>query len=460
MFGTWNTGDQSARAHEQRRHRRERRRSRRDYIGSPHRFRIEWDASSVRFYIDGTLVHTAVASAARCARSPATSPPAAARCPSTGCGCRPTPRPAPSCPASTTPAHRGPTGARCPTWPTCRRDHARLEVRTGNVPTPDGWWTSFAPVAAGEDVATSGRYLQYRVQATSSAGCHPDAALGDPPLHGAARHHGSDDHRPHAGAGRHRRHDRHRCHRHLQRADGPGTITAATFTLRAAGAGATCRPPSATPARPRRWSPSADLATTPVHRHRGGHRGRPRATRWGRPPPGPSRPPTAQHDRHHPGRLRGRHHQHTPTWPRPAGEVILAPTVGAEFGGRGLPAGWSSTLWAGGSGGSTIANGTITLDQALLATDLFYTPGRSLEFAANFSDPNQHVGFANDFNNGQWAIFSTGQTGDQLYARSLVPGGTRYAARRNVSRWRAPVPYRVDAVAGSLLDRRRAGRAA
>ena len=28
------------------------------YIGSPHRFRIEWD-TAVRFYIDGTLVHTA-----------------------------------------------------------------------------------------------------------------------------------------------------------------------------------------------------------------------------------------------------------------------------------------------------------------------------------------------------------------------------------------------------------------
>ena len=28
------------------------------YIGSPHRFRVEWD-TSVRFYIDGNLVHTA-----------------------------------------------------------------------------------------------------------------------------------------------------------------------------------------------------------------------------------------------------------------------------------------------------------------------------------------------------------------------------------------------------------------
>ena len=45
-----------------------------------------------------------------------------------------------------------------------------LAVRTGDTPTPDGSWSTFAPIASGENVASSGRYLQYRVQATSSAG--------------------------------------------------------------------------------------------------------------------------------------------------------------------------------------------------------------------------------------------------------------------------------------------------
>ena len=53
-------------------------------------------------------------------------------------------------------------------------------------------------------------------------------------------------------------------------------------------------------------------------------------------------------------------------------------------------------------------------------TSGFFASGRSLEFVANFSDPNQHIGFANDFNSGQWAIFSTWASGGQLYARSKV----------------------------------------
>ncbi len=50
-------------------------------LGSPHLYRIEWDASEVRFYVDGALVATHARATfgadpdAR--RSPATSPPAA-----------------------------------------------------------------------------------------------------------------------------------------------------------------------------------------------------------------------------------------------------------------------------------------------------------------------------------------------------------------------------------------------
>ncbi len=110
------------------------------------------------------------------------------------------------------------------------------------------------------------------------------------------------------------------------------------------------------------------------------------------------------------------------------GEVILAPTVGAEFEGTTMPSGWTVNPWAGG-GGANVTGGSVTVDQAAIWTNTFYPSGRALEFVANFSDPNQHIGFANDFNNGNWAIFSTGASGDQLYAR----GATSRAASTHPS---------------------------
>ena len=56
------------------------------------------------------------------------------------------------------------------------------------------------------------------------------------------------------------------------------------------------------------------------------------------------------------------------------GEVVLAPTVGSEFSGSSLPAGWTSTPWNAG-GSSTVAGGIVTVDGALLATDAFFGPG-------------------------------------------------------------------------------------
>jgi hypothetical protein len=96
-------------------------------------------------------------------------------------------------------------------------------------------------------------------------------------------------------------------------------------------------------------------------------------------------------------------------------KVILAPTLGAEFGGTALPAGWSVTS----SGGSaTVANGILTVDGALVGTTQYYGPGTSLQFAATFSgDPYQHVGLGTDMNGAPWAIFST-MGGGALYART------------------------------------------
>ena len=65
------------------------------------------------------------------------------------------------------------------------------------------------------------------------------------------------------------------------------------------------------------------------------------------------------------------------------GEVILAPTVGAEFGGTSLPSGWSSTPWTGG-GGVTVGGGEASRRRRAARDDRHVRPGRSIEFVATF----------------------------------------------------------------------------
>ncbi|MEO8681656.1 MAG: DUF4082 domain-containing protein [Vicinamibacterales bacterium] len=99
------------------------------------------------------------------------------------------------------------------------------------------------------------------------------------------------------------------------------------------------------------------------------------------------------------------------------GEVMLAPVVGAEFGGSILPAGWISSPW-GGSSTTVIGNGMLAVDGAWVSPQFVYSGNRSLEFAATFSGaPYQHVGYGVTFSEALWAIFSSGP-GDALYVRT------------------------------------------
>jgi hypothetical protein len=141
------------------------------------------------------------------------------------------------------------------------------------------------------------------------------------------------------------------------------------------------------------------------------------------------------------------------------GEVQLQPTVGAEFDGPLMPAGWSSMNWQlGASLGTSL--GSLFADGAVAYTDALYEPYRSLEFSATFRPVNnQGVGFSRDFSDFPFAAFTTGNGGQafQVYAQSgtspstavdtPLPSVTLNVPHRFRIVWRAgAVEYYVDNV--------------
>jgi hypothetical protein len=141
----------------------------------------------------------------------------------------------------------------------------------------------------------------------------------------------------------------------------------------------------------------------------------------------------------------------------PDGEVQLQPTVGAEFEGTGLPAGWTSSSWAvGGSVWSSL--GSLSADGAVAYPTTFYEGERTLEFTATFRPVNnQGVGFSNDFSDYPLAAFTSGNPGDPfgVYASSgaspvtgrdtFLPGVTLNVPHRFRIVWRpTTVEFFVD----------------
>ena len=104
------------------------------------------------------------------------------------------------------------------------------------------------------------------------------------------------------------------------------------------------------------------------------------------------------------------------------GEVILAPTVGTEFSGTTLPAGWINTVLAAG-GTTVVANGSMTIAGTSVLAPVTYGPGRTLEFVATFGGgKNQNVGLGlTTALIAPFAMFGT-KTDGQFYARSVAPG--------------------------------------
>lgn len=96
------------------------------------------------------------------------------------------------------------------------------------------------------------------------------------------------------------------------------------------------------------------------------------------------------------------------------GEVLLAPSVGAEFTGTTLPGTWFGTPWAAG-GAATVGDGVLRVDGALAGTNSYYAPGHVMEFVAVFNtNTSQHVGFGTNLTGAPWAIFSNGYPGGSV----------------------------------------------
>jgi hypothetical protein len=146
------------------------------FLGGAHRFRIDWTSSSIVYSVDGTVVAThnvAITTAQRMVIRDATrggpvlavdwmrlSPYA----------------------SSGTFTSRVFDGGAVTTWSdgswnatTPAGPSLVVSVRTGNVATPNGTWSSFTPLAtSGATIGTQARYAQYRLTlATTSPGQAP-----------------------------------------------------------------------------------------------------------------------------------------------------------------------------------------------------------------------------------------------------------------------------------------------
>ena len=142
-------------------------------LGSPHRYRIDWGAADVRYYVDGALVAThptlfGVTQMRPIASDLTVGGPALSidwvhMSPYSGPG---------TFESRVFDAGAGNSadwGALSWNASMPEGTGVALSARTGNTATPDATWSAFSPIASsGGDIPGSSRYLQYRVQLTTS----------------------------------------------------------------------------------------------------------------------------------------------------------------------------------------------------------------------------------------------------------------------------------------------------
>lgn len=139
------------------------------YLNSPHVYRIQWNAGTVVFSIDGVQVASHALNITATMR-PMFSSYLTGVTPLAVQWAQLTPYTAPS----TFTSRVFDAGAALPwgvvnwTATTPAGTALAMSVRTGNTPVPDGAWTTFNPVTSGGTVGATARYLQYQAQFTSS----------------------------------------------------------------------------------------------------------------------------------------------------------------------------------------------------------------------------------------------------------------------------------------------------
>ena len=410
-----------------------------DYVGSPHTYRIEWDATEVRYYVDGGLVATHTADFGSTQMRPIASDLNTIGPELTVDWLRMTPYPASGAFDSRVfDAGTGQTAA----WGALNWNSATpagtgiaLSVRTGDTPTPDGTWSGFTPVSNGGDVPGSSRFVQYRADLTSSDPAQTPV-LSEVSIGYVL---GTDTTAP-TITGRDPAPDATDVPRdtnvqvQFSEPMNPATIDASSVHLQKQGSGTDVPASVNYSGTTATLDPNADLDPSAVYTvtvdgtvedQVGNALGAPDSWSFTTAALSFNFTDTTVSDF-----SAGTLDANTYISETDNGEVTLKPTGGSEFSGSSLPGGWSSCTWPTGPlptctpGGSTVSGGSLHVDGGIAGTDASFGPGHALEFVATFGAAGfQHVGFGVDVNTSpNWAMFSTNNTTDQLYARTNVAG--------------------------------------
>ena len=158
------------------------------YVGSQHLYRIQWDATQVQYYVDGTLVHTQAATFTQ-NLNVATSDFNVGGPELSIDWLHLSPYPASGTFDSRVfdagPGQSVDWGALSWNSVTPSGTGLAISVRTGDTPAPDGTWSAFTPIAtSGGDIPGTSRYLQYRA-ALSTTDPNLTPTLNDVTVNGA-----------------------------------------------------------------------------------------------------------------------------------------------------------------------------------------------------------------------------------------------------------------------------------
>ena len=158
------------------------------YVGSQHLYRIQWDATQVQYYVDGTLVHTQAATFTQ-NLNVATSDFNVGGPELSVDWLHLSPYPASGTFDSRVfdagPGQSVAWGALSWNSATPSGTGIAMSVRTGNTPTPDLTWSAFTPIASsGDDIPGNSRYVQYRA-ALSTTDPNLTPTLNDVTVNGA-----------------------------------------------------------------------------------------------------------------------------------------------------------------------------------------------------------------------------------------------------------------------------------